>query len=313
MIMLPFVVVFLLRSSSCLFLVLTTYLLRIRLEGFCFLFIESGGDSFYNSLVIEWRIIALLLHIYFLSLLRSTTHQHWLLYFSSWEILLFLERVGEQQSHIQHGTHTSSHAAPFFPAFTFTFAGHTQHHTWERFFSSDDLWFLWYKFRFKLFLGCCCYHLCCPERICSWANFFGKHHTLLCTRLVDLLRWAFGLGKHSKHKTSTGCYYLWAVFIIILPNSLIFSTTLSNMCFSRLLFTVAGPFPRSRNCTQTLTVGTEVFPRRQFKMILLLQLLLEIITPEHDFRILHSARPLPSEGACSKLKRKFQFRSVRGQ
>lgn len=164
---------------------------------------------------------------------------------------------------ITYTWHIYPHTLSFFLTFTFTA-------TWERF-SAYDLWFLWYKFRFTL-LPCLETLLLLDAYAMTRASFcFFYFCEFLQEPLLCTLSRSFFLaeGKHSKHKTSTRRYYLWAVFIIILPNSLIFSTTLSNMgiqcvflgCFSPLdhfLFH-GGETAHNSSNTHTHTPSPEVF------------------------------------------------------
>lgn len=84
------------------------FVLRIRLEGFVSFSLKVENHFTIHS---EWRIIALLLHIYFLSLL-SETRQLPAFFFFSVNFCLSKEEQGEDtnnNSHIQCTAHIYSH------------------------------------------------------------------------------------------------------------------------------------------------------------------------------------------------------------
>lgn len=285
------------------------FVLRIRLEGFV---------SFSLKVENHFTVSGELLHYYytFIFYLFSAKHASSQAFPRRWNS--FLSRGGRTPTTITYTMHRtylfthSSLSATLVRTFTFSMNTRRRHHTWERFFAYD-LWFFWYKFRFTLpflrFSGTL-------SPLDAYAVLWEL--LLRTTTTEPTLLWNFQQlgGKHSKHKTSTRRYYLWAVFIIILLNSLIFSTTLGNMgikCFSSISFSTGPLFllnDDDENCTQPKHIPMFCFRGGVFLpflgMILLLQLLLELMTPEHDFRILLCT-------ASSELKRKFQFRSRRGQ
>lgn len=218
------------------------FVLRIRLEGFV---------SFSLKVENHFTVSGELLHYYytFIFYLFSAKHASSQAFPRRWNS--FLSRGGRTPTTITYTMHRtylfthSSLSATLVRTFTFSTKTRRRHHTWERFFAYD-LWFFWYKFRFTLpflrFSGTL-------SPLDAYAVLWELLLRTTTTEPTPLWNFQQLGGKHSKHKTSTRRYYLWAVFIIILLNSLIFSTTLGNMgmkCFFVDLFLHWTTFPSQR-------------------------------------------------------------------